>query len=890
MSFGQPSNNTALGGIISNDKGKLIVTNSIFSDNTGRWGGAIYTYDGNVSIDNSSFTNNGEINNLSTGGAIQIDSGNVIITKSNFTNNIASWGGAIQSYQGIINISGSNFNENIAIYGGGAIKNDGVKRRTSLSFLSISNSTFTNNRVTNNSDDKFFSPGSGGAILNYGNVSIDNSSFINNTANSTGGAIQHAYCYILSATKISINNSIFTNNTAAESGGAISNNGKNYIRLVEISNSILTNNTAIRGGVIANNGNLTVIDSVFNNNKATLYGGAIYNLYGNSSIINTDFSNNMLTESLSEVPLGGAVYNYEGEVSIEDSTFDNNVAPWAGGAVYNNGNITISTNVFTFNTALYGGAVFNNENGLVNIENSNFRDNFVTGTNPNDNSGAYGGAINNYGGNLLVEYSIFTNNTAIGDYGGAGAIISSRGNTVIIKSNFTNNSGVYSGAIENDYGNLYILGSKFVNNNASTAGALMNFEGVLIVRNSSFMNNTAIQDAGAIVNTGNTSINNSRFINNKATEHAGAIANNGNLTINKSLFIHNIATYNGGAIANNGTLNITQSVINNNTGNLSIHDNETSTAFADANWWGNDTPIFTDLVNFDVGNYYVFLLEASANTAYPNEAVNLELIPVLNGTTDSSWTGPRIRLGDVKFNTTGNIKANQSKASFSAANVGVYTIKATSQYLTLPTTVVTVVKASESSVISVSVPGSVVYGNYFTIKVTLKSRGKLLAGQKVYVIYKGKTYKTGTTNTQGVATIKMPKLKIGTYTFTMKYNGNNNYQASNKITKKVKIVPLKITVTTPRNGQKGYSQTRTIIITFNQKIKKSTKYTRIYIKNLRTNRYTTLTKKIIGNKLYIKMKAKRYKRNYYRVYIPRYAVVNMYGKTISKARSIKFRT
>ena len=186
-------------------------------------------------------------------------------------------------------------------------------------------------------------------------------------------------------------------------------------------------------------------------------------------------------------------------------------------------------------------------------------------------------------------------------------------------------------------------------------------------------------------------------------------------------------------------------------------------------------------------------------------------------------------------------------------------------------------------------------GNTFKIVVTLKTGTTPLVGKIVtFKGYRGKTY-TNKTNSKGQATLYIKKVVAGTYTITAQYQGDTTqYNLSNKVSRKLTVAKpvtiLKITSTTPRNGQKGYSQTRTFIITFNQKIKKSSKYSKIYIRNLNTRLYVTFTKKIVGNKLYIKMKAKRYKRHYYRIYIPRYAVVSYNKKTISKARTIKFRT
>jgi hypothetical protein len=77
---------------------------------------------------------------------------------------------------------------------GGAIHNNGT--------LSIDNSTFTNNTASSSS---------GGAIDNYGTLSVDNSTFTNNTANyDYGSAINNE-----NGGTLIVNNSTFTNNTAS---------------------------------------------------------------------------------------------------------------------------------------------------------------------------------------------------------------------------------------------------------------------------------------------------------------------------------------------------------------------------------------------------------------------------------------------------------------------------------------------------------------------------------------------------------------------------------------------------------------------------------------------------------------------------------------------------
>ncbi len=103
-------------------------------------------------------------------------------------------------------------------FGGGAINNYGQ--------LTIINCTFVNNTAHN-----------GGVINGNCNLSIVNSSFINNTA-IDAGVINSYNC------NLSIVNSNFINNTAINDGGVIySDRGDNYII-----NSTFTNNTAGRNG------------------------------------------------------------------------------------------------------------------------------------------------------------------------------------------------------------------------------------------------------------------------------------------------------------------------------------------------------------------------------------------------------------------------------------------------------------------------------------------------------------------------------------------------------------------------------------------------------------------------------------------------------------------
>lgn len=108
--------------------------------------------------------------------------------------------------------------------------------------------------------------------IDYGStVSISGSTFENNTAQVLGGAV-----YSGSANTVYISHSIFTNNLCASLtdanayGGAIHNTG-----YMTINYTSFTNNTAVAGGAIYSHGTLVIGQSYFINNYANSYGGAI---------------------------------------------------------------------------------------------------------------------------------------------------------------------------------------------------------------------------------------------------------------------------------------------------------------------------------------------------------------------------------------------------------------------------------------------------------------------------------------------------------------------------------------------------------------------------------------------------------------------------------------
>ncbi|MCY4071481.1 MAG: hypothetical protein OXG60_09280 [Chloroflexi bacterium] len=271
------------------------------------------------------------------------------------------------------------------------------------------------------------------------------------------------------------------------------------------------------------------------NEGKTEAGGAIIN-QGVLSISNSAFSGNSADRD------GGAILN-AGLLNINDSAFSGNSAD-DGGAIYNFGELSISGGAFSDNSAdREGGAILNA--GLLSISNSAF----------SGNSADAGGVIYNFG-ELHVNSATFTDNSAY--YRGGATFNESV--LSIDNSAFSGNSASLGGAIHN-VNDLSVNNGAFSGNSAHIGGAINNL-GELSVTSSRFSGNLA-GTSGAINNSaidspGESSVINSIFTGNSATG-GGAIGNDGELSIANSYFAHNSAHLFGGAIANVGTLSVSNS-------------------------------------------------------------------------------------------------------------------------------------------------------------------------------------------------------------------------------------------------------------------------------------------------------------------------------------------
>lgn len=213
------------------------------------------------------------------------------------------------------------------------------------------------------------------AINQNSSITIDNSSFVDNIAAASGGAIFNS-----SVNGTNTINGTFTANMAGSSGGAIFNQGNINSISGEFTSNHTTNSWAtgkVVGGAIANKGGtINSIDADFNSNYSDQYGGAIANFVENSASseitsVAGNFNNNYIVVNNSEA-FGGAVYN-NGKISTINGNFI--------------GNHIAQDNLDT--VTAHGGAIYNTGTNGLSIS-GNFLDNYIS---VNSGSRALGGAI-----------------------------------------------------------------------------------------------------------------------------------------------------------------------------------------------------------------------------------------------------------------------------------------------------------------------------------------------------------------------------------------------------------------------------------------------------------------------------------------------------------------
>ena len=557
---------SATGAELRKNSSTLTVSNTIFKDNSALYAGAVYIWGSNYNIADCVFDNNtafGKGNmtpNNNNGGALvvsQVSRFNEPITGtisgSKFTNNKAQYGGAAYFNKGFVTITDSVFENNIATAEGGAVGFSHASVKDLV--VSINNSSFVGNKAP-----------VAGAIFTNVDSKITNSNFINNSAAKIGGAI----CNV---NDLTVENSKFVNNTPQ----AIHNSKELHLGIETFTD--LQNAIGLVDGILTLDSDIAMTDD----EAAGFVGGVA---------INKDIVIDGKGHTIDAKNLGRIFSIGEGfAVTLTNATLINGKAV-EGGAIYNDGSLTLSDVKLSDNAAdSYGGAVFNN--GELVVSDSVFDSNDIV--NRGSASVDYGGAAiyNWYDGILTVSGSNFTNN--IKNYKNGDRLVgavATIGDATISDSYFVNNSGRWGGAISasgyliagDDVNTLTVSGSTFKENGGLYGAGIFVWGSDFTVSDCVFDKNTAFGKGNMTPNDNNGAaivvtdtgkditgaITGSNFTNNKA-QYGGAIyICEGNIAISDSLFENNSADVEGGAIdidsaINNPVVTVKDSKFVNNT-------------------------------------------------------------------------------------------------------------------------------------------------------------------------------------------------------------------------------------------------------------------------------------------------------------------------------------
>ena len=525
--------------LAGDDVNTLTVSGSTFKENGGLYGAGIFVAGSDFTVSDCVFDKNtafGKGNmtpNNNNGAAIVVtDTGKDItgiITDSNFTNNKAHFSGAVDICEGKITIKNSIFVNNSAEYCAGAIAVDSQINKPAVEII---NSKFDSNSAEY-----------GGAIYNYYNLTVVDSTFTNNSKDTiynfrvanldlgikTFTDLQNAIGLVRGT--LTLNQNIaMTDDEAAnfKDGVAINKNiridGKGHTidardlgRIfsigegftVTLTNTTLINGRATEGGAIYNDGSLTLSDVKLSDNAADSYGGAVFN---NGELIVSDSvfdSNDIVNRGSASVDYGGAaIYNwYDGVLTVSGSNFTNNIKNYKNGdrlvgAIATIGDATISDSYFVNNAGRWGGAI--SASGYL-LAGDDVNTLTVSGSTFKENGGLYGAGIFVAGSDFTVSDCVFDKNTAFGkgnmtpnNNNGAAIVVTDTGKDItgaITGSNFTNNKAQYGGAIYICEGNIAISNSLFENNSADVEGGAIDIDSainnpVVTVEDSKFVNNT----------------------------------------------------------------------------------------------------------------------------------------------------------------------------------------------------------------------------------------------------------------------------------------------------------------------------------------------------------------------------------------------------------------
>lgn len=609
-------NERASGGGILNAGGTLVLTGSQVSGNYALGGGAGIATASNPDTDpplSSLVTISGStIAGNQTGD--QASGGGIVVTGDDPEHRATN----------AITITSSLISDNRAgVEGGGIVISD------TAALLLLEGSTVSGNRADANQDGAGRQGFGYGGIANSGSATIRDSTVSGNRATANtghGGGIGNSGTLTISGGAVRDNQAIYAGGVFNTHSGSITATGV----------TIANNSGTFTGGGVRNDGSLTIVGGTISGNSALgdpatneiddiARGGGVFNLgtltvragtriTGNSALLGGGIAN--ATCTISDPLLG--LRSLPGQASLQDSTLSGNLATLWGGAIANEGALSVA--------------------GATLSANQTFSDHDLKGINNDDQpytipaaAAGIGGALINgietrfYGramsglcsppedlpeARATIEQSTIDQNYAAQGAGGVANYMTMAITATAILSNTTRN---FAGGVHNA-GALSVTASRIAENRAEPdtgdsgtqgrAGGLHN-DAALAISDSAVVSNTASLDGGGLYNgslgdslpdyldppwlpdqPARLAVTATTIAGNRAGRSGGglfATEAGSSVSIARSALYANEAGHGGGAIDTDTSLDLTNTTLSGNTagalgGGLSVHSSGVVTA------------------------------------------------------------------------------------------------------------------------------------------------------------------------------------------------------------------------------------------------------------------------------------------------------------------------
>jgi predicted outer membrane repeat protein len=623
------------------DSNDVIELETSASQNRG--GAAIYANNAIITLINTEVTNNGRDLNRSNGDLINavlnLLNSETTITGSLFKNNTGIYGGAIYAENGKMTISESNFAANNA-YSGAAIQLEGNLQ------YDIKNTAFTDNNKAVGIGSPGYTAGGGAIFLRGGpegtmdnitvkgshasqggaidieksKATITRSTFEDNVAEGRGGAL------FIYAPGTTVDNCTFKNNTAAE-GGAITHYDNAGGSEATITNVIFDSNKANNGGAILALDNLDISGSTFTDNEATNGGAIFFTKYcTDASLTDSEFSGNTATNE------GNAIYNNQGKITLTGNDISKTSVDIynVGGGAITTVNVTVMDNASViygvYEEVLLFATVTDVDGNLINDTGFSF---VLTATDATETIAAtFDAADNLYKATFNPNSDVLNRNyvVSIANTGATGITYNAKtARLVTVKGTYTDLRNKINNAngqpVELNYSFAYVPEIDVVGDvdqfptGIEVSDLTINGNGYTI----SGSNSHRVFN----VTAGTLTLNNLTISDGAAIGGAGVLVNSGaKLIATDVIFSENIAEYSGGAIyATGATIELTNCVLdyndalekttNDNTGGAAINAISSTVTIINSNITNNGDPTL-DRTKGDVINAVVNLINSNA--------------------------------------------------------------------------------------------------------------------------------------------------------------------------------------------------------------------------------------------------------------------------------------